>query len=241
MASPLEISEPSEIGRLLRGETEVISTWNQSWSAIRLLRYLTIIILGAGLYGAAMGWWRAPQQALFVAIKFPLILLLVTVGNTLINGLLAPLLGINLRLHQSFSAMVMSFTVTAAILGAFSPIIAFMIWNAPGMARNVSSETAYCIIVLVHVAVIALAGIAGNLRLFQLLLHFSPHRFAAVRVLGAWLMGNLFLGTQLAWILRPFIGDPALPVQFLRSDAFHGNFYETIFHSFHEIFLRLSN
>jgi hypothetical protein len=237
MTPSIELTEPSEIGRLLRGETEVISAWNRSWSATRLLRYLLVIVLGAGFYGAAMGGWRAPQQALFVAIKFPLILLLVTAGNGLLNGLLAPLLGLNIRLHQSFSAMVMSFTVTSAILGAFSPVIAFIIWNAPEMTHSASGEATYSLIVLMHVAVIALAGAAGNLRLFQLLLHFSPNRLAAVRVLGAWLTGNLFLGTQLAWILRPFIGDPALPVQFLRSDAFHGNFYETIFRSFHEIFI----
>ena len=92
-----------------------------------------MIVLGAGLYGATMGWWRGPEQSLFVAIKFPLIIVLVTAGNALLNGLLAPLLGLNIRFHQSFSAIVMSFTVTAAILGAFSPVMAFLVWNAPAM------------------------------------------------------------------------------------------------------------
>ena len=84
-------------------------------------------------------------------------------------------------------------------------------------------------ILLAHVAMIALAGTTGNVRLFQLLLSMSPHRAAALRVLAAWLTGNLFLGSQLTWILRPFIGSPGLPVQFLRADAFHGNFYEAVF------------
>jgi len=39
----------------------------------------------------------------------------------------------------------------------------------------------------------------------------------------------LFLGSQLSWILRPFIGAPGLPVQFIRADALHGNFYEAVF------------
>jgi hypothetical protein len=30
-------------------------------------------------------------------------------------------------------------------------------------------------------------------------------------------------------LLRPFVGSPGLPVEFLRSTAFHGNFYETVF------------
>jgi hypothetical protein len=235
MISQFEIPRPSEIGRLLRGETEVISKWSEQWMAGRFILHLAVILIGAGCYGATMGWWRGPQQALFVAIKFPLIMLLVTAGNALINGLLAPLLGLNIRFYQSFSAMVMSFTVTSAILGAFSPVMAFLIWNVPSLTSKISSESTYCLIMLAHVAVVALAGTAGNVRLLQLLLHWSPSRLIALRVLSAWLAGNLFLGTQLAWILRPFIGSPDLPVQFLRPNAFHGNFYETIFHSIQQI------
>jgi len=85
------------------------------------------------------------------------------------------------------------------------------------------------------VAVIALAGITGNVRLFQLLVRLGGSRAVAFRALFAWLAGNLFLGSQLSWILRPFIGSPGLPVQFLRQDTFHGNFYEAVFHSFSKI------
>jgi hypothetical protein len=237
MTSGFEIPGPSEISRLLRGETEVIAEWSRRWVAGRFMLHLAVIVLGAGLYGATMGWWRGPQQALFVAIKFPLIMLMVTVGNALLNGLLAPLLGLNIRFHQSFSAIFMSFTVTSAVLGAFSPVMAFLVWNAPGMMMKISAGSTYSFILLAHVAVIALAGTTGNVRLFQLLLSLSPHRSAALRVLGAWLAGNLFLGSQLTWILRPFIGSPDLPVQFLRANAFHGNFYEAVFYAIRHILI----
>jgi hypothetical protein len=236
VTSSLEIPGPSEIGPLLRGETEVISRWTRRWVPGRFMLHVTVIVFGAGLYGAAMGWWRAPQQALFVAIKFPLIILLVTGGNALINGLLAPLLGLGIRFYQSFSAIVMSFAVTSAILGAFSPVMAFLIWNAPAMTSNISTQPTYRLILLAHVLVIALAGTTGNVRLLQLLVHWSASRAIAMRVMAAWLTGNLFLGTQLTWILRPFIGSPTLPVEFLRANAFHGNFYETIFRSVQQIF-----
>ena len=236
MTSEFEISGPFEISRLLRGETEFIATCSRQWVTRRFILQIAVIVLGAGLYGATMGWWRGPQQALFVAIKFPLIILFVTGGNALLNGLLAPLLGLNIRFYQSFSSIVMSFAVTAAILGAFSPVIAFLVWNAPGMASKMSGST-YSVILLAHVLAIALAGTTGNLRLFQLLLSLSAQRAAALRVLGAWLTGNLFLGSQLTWILRPFIGSPGLPVQFLRPDAFHGNFYEAVFRAIHHILI----
>jgi len=237
MSSPTPNPGPSEISLLLRGETETISAWSRNWVARRFARQMAVIILGAGFYGAAMGWWRDPQQAVYVAIKFPLIILLVTFGNALINGMLAPLLGLDIRFRQSFSAMVMSFTVTAAILGAFSPLMAFLVWNAPEMNSKTSGDLAYNFILLAHVAVIGLAGVAGNARLFQLLARLGGSPTVAWRVTFAWLSGNLFLGTQLTWILRPFIGSPALPVEFLRSRAFHGNFYEAVFHSLRQIFL----
>jgi hypothetical protein len=221
---------------LLRGEAAVLQAWSGRWDTRRFASHLAIIVLGTGCYGAAMGWWRAPQQALYVAIKFPLIILLTTLGNALINGMLAPLLGLNIPFRQSFAAVVMSFAITAAIFGAFSPVIAFMIWNAPPMNNSLAGSVTYSCVLLTHVAVIALAGSAGNLRLFQLLTVTGGSRAIARRVLFAWLAGNLFLGSQLSWILRPFIGSPALPVEFIRDDALHGNFYEAVFHALQTIF-----
>ena len=179
-----------------------------------------------------MGWWRSPEQALFVAIKFPLIILLTTLGNALLNAMLAPLLGLNLTLRQSLGAVLMSFTISAAILGAFSPLIAFMVWNAPDMTGKYVSGSAYNIILLTHVLVIALAGMTGNMRLFRLLHRLGGSRATARRVLFAWLAGNLFFGSQLTWILRPFIGSPTLPVEFFRKSALHGNFFEAVLRTF---------
>ena len=229
--------EPSNLRTLLRGEPELIRPWTDRWDAKHFLLCLGAILVGAGCYGAAMGYWRAPEQALYVAIKFPLIILLTTLGNTLLNAMLAPLLGLNLSLRQTFMSILMSFAIASAILGSFSPLVAFMIWNAPPMAvASQSWQQTYSVIQLMHVVVIAFAGIAANLRLVQLLRHFSGSRSIASRVLLAWLAGNLFFGSQLSWILRPFIGTPGLPVQFLRPNAFQGNFYETVFHSFTHAF-----
>src|SRR4051812_42361123 len=107
-----------EIPVLLRGEAAPIAAWTEQWNARRLASCLAVIVIGAGLYGAAMGYWRAPQQALYVAIKFPLIIFLTTFGNALLNAMLAPLLGLNITLRQSFLAVLFSFTIASAILGS---------------------------------------------------------------------------------------------------------------------------
>jgi len=158
------------IAVLLRGEPESLQAWLEGWDWRRIALCMSVILGGAGLYGAAMGYWRAPLQGAFVAIKFPLIILLTTIGNALLNAMLAPLLGVNLGLRQSFLAVLMSFTIASAILGSFSPLAAFVIWNAPALSADatVSSGT-YPVIQLMHVAVIAFAGIVANLSLAQLL------------------------------------------------------------------------
>src|SRR5262249_46245317 len=144
--------------------------------------------------------------------KFPVIILLTTIGNALLNAMLAPLLGLNITLRQSFLAILMSFTIASAILGSFSPLAAFLIWNAPPLTPNSSNwGSTYNTIQLAHVLVIAFAGIAANVHLLNLLRTLSASSSVAGRVLLAWLAGNLFLGSQLSWILRPFIGSPALP------------------------------
>jgi len=229
--------ERRELAVLLHGQVDSLQSWSAQWNARRVISHLAVIVAGAGLYGAAVGWWRDPLQALYTAIKFPLIILLTASGNALLNGMLAPLLGLNIPFRQSFLAILMSFTIAAAILGSFAPIVAFLVWNSPPMSANAwDSAGPYAFILLTFVLVIAFAGIAANFRLLQLLQRLGGRTDIAARVLFVWLAGNLFFGTQLSWILRPFIGSPGLPVQFLRADAFKGNFYETIFHTAVQLF-----
>lgn len=222
----------TDFSTLLRAESSSMTAWTEEWSPRRVVTHLVVILVGAGCFGAAMGWWRSPENAFYVAIKFPLVLLLTAVGNALLNGMLAPLLGLNITLRQSSLAVLTSFAIAAAILGAFSPLVAFVVWNAPAMTPDVKATVPYVFVKLVDVIVIAFAGVAGNVRLFQLLTKLGQgNRRIAQRVLFAWLAVNLFLGSQLTWIARPFIGNPQLPVAFFRADAFSGNFYEDTFRS----------
>ncbi len=226
-----------ELSVLLSGEVDSLQSWSAQWNAERLVLHLGVIIAGAGVYGAAVGWWRDPLQALYTAIKFPLIILLTATANAMLNAMLAPLLGLNIPFRQSFLAILMSFTICGAILGSFAPVIAFVVWNAPPLSRDAwQSSGAYNFILLTFVVAIAFAGISSNLRLLQLLRRLAGRRNVGFRVLFAWMVGNLFFGSQLSWILRPFIGSPGLPVQFLRADAFKGNFYETMFRTVARVF-----
>lgn len=220
-----------EIKVLLRGEAVAVALWTREIDRKRLGTWMTTAVLGAGLFGAAMGWWRAPEQALYTAVKFPLVVLLTMLGNGALNGMLAPLLGVNIGFRQSLQAVTVSFVIAATILGSLSPLLAALIWNTPPLERPAEAGGAHAFILLAIVLFVAFAGLVANLRLLQLLEALSGSRSAARRVLVAWLAGNLLLGSQISWILRPFIGSPGLPVQFLRDDPMRGGFFAAVAHS----------
>lgn len=224
-------AEDRALGALLRGEVGALTARTAHWCLAHFSRDVTLIVIGAGAFGAALGCWRDPWQALYAGLKLPCIMLLTATANALLNGMLAPLLGLRIAFRQSFLAILASFALAAAILGAFSPLAAFVIWNAPPLTAGANNSTTHAGILLLLVAVIAFAGIAANVRLLQLLRALAGGRGGAWRVLFAWLAANLFFGSQLSWILRPFIGSPHLPVEFLREEALKGNFYESVFHS----------
>lgn len=237
MRTPLHGSVTEKIPILLRGEVAHLSAWLQARELNQAGIHLLIIVAGAGLFGAAIGIWRSPLQGLYTAIKLPLALILVTLCNALLNGMLALLLGANLSFRQSLMAILMSFTIAAAILGAFSPLMFFLVWNLPPLEPGIRLNTStYSSILLLQTLAIAFAGVAANLRLLQLLRHLSGSSKLAWRVLLAWLAGNLLLGSQLTWILRPFVGSPSLAVQFLRDNAFESNFFEACLFSLRQLF-----
>jgi hypothetical protein len=235
MPSFLSPASPRQLPLLLRGEPASVRGWVEHWSNARLALCLGVIVVGAGIYGAAIGLWRSGEQALFTAIKFPLILLLTTAGNALLNGVLAPLLGLNLTLRQASIAILLSFTLAATILAAFAPLVFFLVWNVPPLTSP-EVRDAYAVIQLSQVGLIAFAGIVANVRLLQLLRELAGSRAVATRILVAWLAGNLLLGTQLTWIARPFFGSPNLPVQFFRQDALKGNFFESVLYNARRLF-----
>jgi hypothetical protein len=219
-------------GMLLRGESEQIARWIERWESKRLWCCLGAVFAGAGLFGAALGAWRSPTQAFHGGIKFPLVILVTTAGTALLNGMLAPLFGLNIKFRQSLLVILFSHTIAAIILGGFSPVLFFFVCNAPPVQTSSSASWAgHSIVLVVEVGLIAFAGILANVRLRQLLDRLSGSPPVSKRIMLGWLAANLFFGAQISWLFRPFVGSPGLPVEFLRSDAFHGNFYEAVFHA----------
>lgn len=216
--------------KFLGTESDTLDRWITGREKGQIILWFAITTIGCACFGAVIGWWRAPLQALYTAIKFPLLIFLTTIGNALLNGMLAPLLHVRLGVRDSLLAVLLSYAIAGAILFEFAPPLLFIVWNVPaiGTDRNTAMLT-YSFIQLTTVVMIAIAGVVANIRLLRYLERRAESPAAAKRLLFAWLAGNLFLGSQLCWFLRPFIGHPLVPVMFFGPDPFQGSFYEACF------------
>ncbi len=170
-----------------------------------------LVVLGCGLlYGAVMGLFGGRVgQVLYSAIKVPLLL-----GATLILSLpsyfvLNTLLGLRNDFAAAWRAVVASQAGLTIILVSLAPITAF--WYA--------SSPDYRLAILFNTGMFALAsaGAQGILqRGYRPLIALDPkHRW----VLRLWIFLYAFVGIQMGWNLRPFVGDPDQPVRFFRAGA----------------------
>ena len=225
---------PTRWRTLAQGRPTALVPWLKLEGAeprAAMLSCVLAIVLGVGLYGAAMGMWRAPLMSLYVGIKLPLIIFITLAVNGLLNGMLAQVLGSGLSFRQTLQAILMSFAVFALIVGGLSPAIAFLTLHLPG-PESADAGPAHRGMLLAHTTLIAFAGIVATLQLFALLREFAGGFAPAFRTLIAWLAGNLFVGAQIGYLMRPVFGDPGKTVQFLRDDPFAGSFYEAVWWAF---------
>lgn len=121
-------------------------------------------------------------------------------------------------LHGDFGKVlnaVLGFQSLASIvLAALAPVTGLM---------NASTGN-YAFVVFWNGIMFAVASVAGlwmMSRLYRPLVAMN-HRHGLM--LKAWIVLYWFVGIQMAWVLRPFIGDPQRPVQFFRPEAW-GNAY----------------
>jgi hypothetical protein len=221
---------PRFVSVFLRADAGTFYDWVTQRESQLIAFCVVAIVAGAGTYGAVMGSWSTPLQAFYAGIKLPLVILLTTLGNGLLNGMLAPLLGLNATFRQSLLVVLMTFAVASIILGALSPVAWFVVWNTPPLTTGThATSPEYGFLQLTLAVFVGYAGIVGNLRLLPMLSRWTANPGVARRVLFAWLVGNLFLGSQICWVLRPYIWDPDGPPQFIGRQYLHGSFYETVF------------
>jgi hypothetical protein len=192
---------------------------------------LGLILLFGCLYGAVMGtfggiWGDRLLQVLFSAIKVP-ILLLVTFALSLPSFFIFnTLYGLREDFPQALRALLASQAGLTILLASLAPFT--LLWNVSASGHQAT--------VLFNALLFGIAAAGGQILLHrsyrELLERDSRHRI----LLRFWGVMYAFVGIQMGWILRPFIGDPDRPVTFFREDTW-GNAYVILFQLLRNVFL----
>jgi hypothetical protein len=156
-------------------------------------------------------------QMVFSAVKAPM-LILATFAVSLPSFLvLNVLFGLRDDVGRVVRALAAAQAGVAVVLASLTPIT--VLWNI--------SFSDYATAVLYNAAAFAVASFAGQALLrgyYRPLVARRPrHRY----LMRAWLGVYAFVGIQMAWVLRPFVGDPDAEVRFFREDAW-GNAYVVV-------------
>ncbi len=110
------------------------------------------------------------------------------------------------------------------VLGALAPVIGLISFTCPKPSR-----LAYDGLILVLTGSIAIAGISGIGRLRSRLPSFA--------LTAAWIFLYQFVGAQMAWLLKPWVGHTFSDERFIPwRENLEGNFYESIFRILSKIF-----
>lgn len=210
---------------LLRQADDLLRTGTPSSrhsEAPRVRLLLTLIVLFGAGYGAAMGSYGGevglggarPLQMLYAAVKVPL-LLLATFGLSLPSYfVINSLLGLREDLGTAVRALLATQACLTLVLCALAPFTLF--WYV--------SYRGYEEATLFNALTFAAASGSGQVllrRLYQPLIARDVRHRALLRL---WLIIYAFVGIQMGWLLRPFIGIPGTPTRFLREDSW-GNAY----------------
>lgn len=187
------------------------------------------VCLACAVYGAALAGWRSPRLSLYVAAKLPMVFL----GSTLVvaacNAVAAALLGTGLGMRDVLAAVFGAMALAGWILLALAPVALFLVAAAcPAEGMDEVLRRAHNAMLLTHIAVLGAAGLVGIGSLWSALRRLVPDRGRAAALAAVWVGAYAFVGTQLGWMLRPFVGSPFYPVVFLREDALDRNFYEFV-------------
>ena len=157
-------------------------------------------------------------QMVCSAVKVPMLLLVTFVIALPSFFVLNTLLGVRGDFGRSVRALLATQAGLTIILASLAPVT--MAWYA--------SSADYDQAVLFNAVMFGMATV-GSQRLLKR--HYRPliernpvHR----KLMWAWLVLYAFVGIQMGWTLRPFIGHPDEPTRFFRQAAW-GNAYEEVF------------
>ncbi|MCR5763372.1 MAG: hypothetical protein K6G00_08320 [Treponema sp.] len=201
----------------------------------KVVSLLAIGMCSFAIYGFIMGLSNSIMQSVSSMVKLPLLYLATTGICFPTFFIFYSLFGAKTTLSKCIAYMLTSICVMGIILLAFAPVTLFFLLTS----KN------YTFFKLLNVLFFSVSGIVGVSFFYKMIIAVdlknsgssddsSAAHGARNKILFFWLILYAFVGTQLAWTLRPFFGAPGMPFEFIRKLG--GNFYVDVFSSFFRLF-----
>lgn len=185
-----------------------------------------IATAGMLCYGACMGsfslWGgdsRGWTQMLFSALKVPMLVVVTLLLSLPGFFVFYTLAGLSQAFGGVFRSIIATQSTLGLMLGALSPLL--LLWHA--------SSGNYLDGVLVSALLFGVGAVSSLVRLQRLRRGGEVSMNSRQRKL-LWLWGGcyIFIGVQMGWTLRPFIGVPGAEATLFREDGW-GNAWESLF------------
>lgn len=189
----------------------------------RILSQCLLMLLFSFLYGVVMGSYLSLEQAITAGVKVAVLFSLAIIICFPAFFIIQFILGSKLKLHQMISIILSGFVLTTSIMVSFAPIVVIFLLTGSN----------YYFLQLLHISIFILSGIFGMKTVVDAL-KYSCEKKAVYPQIGVvvfrfWVVILAFVAIQLAWNLRPFLGDRGQPYELFRD--YEGNFYTALIYS----------
>lgn len=192
-----------------------------------------------GLIGAVSSW----MQVLSSAAKLPFLFLITLAICLPALYFFNVYFGAKTSLKQYAAILLCAVTITSTLLLGFAPVTLFFLITTDN----------YSFFLLLNVAIFTLTGLIGVYFLYQVLLpkvellplnealeradtSIDKNRKIRISILKFWLGLYAFVGSQMAWTLRPFFGSFGSKFDLFRPRE--GNFYLAVWNSLRHMFFQ---
>lgn len=194
----------------------------------KLINQILILCFLTFLYGMVMGIYHSLLQAVVTGCKVSILFVLALLICFPAFFIVQYILGSMLKLHQIASIVLSGFILMGAIMLSFAPIVIIFLLTGSN----------YYFLQLLHIGIFIFSGIFGMNTIIQALKYSCEKKNiypqTGVVVFRFWVVILAFVGIQLAWNFRPFLGDRGQPFELFRN--YEGNFYTAVIYSANKLF-----
>lgn len=193
----------------------------------RIVGQYILLVVFSFFYGVVMGCYNGWEQAISSGIKVPMFLSLTLLVCFPVFFIIQFVLGSKLGLLHMLNVILNGFLMVSLIMVAFAPIVIFFLITGDN----------YAFIKLLHVGIFGISGFFGAKTMIEAL-HYCCEKSKVYPKVGVvvfrfWVVILAFVGMQLAWNLRPFIGNRGMKFELFRERE--GNFYLAVIHSVRDV------